>query len=222
MLPSLQGLTAGGEMGEMGGTMTEPMSAGLFIGMWVTMMVAMMFPSVAPMVITQWRIAKQRRQGPLSVPVFVGGYLFVWTLIGIGAFALYRATLAVAPDLSLRSAALFGGVALVAAGAYQLTPMKNVCLSHCRGPLQFVLHWRPGLGGAARMGGEHGLYCVGCCWGLMIVLFVVGLMNLAWMGAIAAVIFVEKIAPFGMKASRVVGGTLIALGAAMAVWPAII
>jgi predicted metal-binding membrane protein len=108
------------------------------------------------------------------------------------------------------------------AGAYQFTPLKSVCLKHCRNPLDFLHHWKPGLVGAARMGVEHGLYCVGCCWGLMLVLFAVGLANIAWMGILAAVIFVEKIAPFGWAARKGVGAGLAVLGGLIVAVPALL
>jgi predicted metal-binding membrane protein len=216
MMPGLTGLF-GMDMTDMPG-----MNAAFFTGMWVTMMVAMMFPSVAPMVVAHWRISRIRRQSPLAVPLFVGGYLLSWTVIGIGAYWAYRGILSIAPSLSDRTAGLLAGGILAGAGAYQLSKLKSVCLRHCRNPLEFFMHWKPGLRGASRMGVEHGVFCVGCCWGLMIVLFVVGLMNLAWMGVIAAVIFVEKVAPFGWKMARGVGISLIALGIAIALFPVLV
>lgn len=202
--------------------MTMAMGAPLFVGMWVTMTVAMMFPSVAPMVLAHWRLSSGRRQGPLSVPLFVGGYLFSWTAIGVAAYGAYRGVLALAPTLSERAAGLVAGGVLAGAGVYQLSRFKTVCLSHCRSPLDFFLHWRPGLAGAARMGVGHGLYCLGCCWGLMLVLFVVGLMNLVWMGVVAAVVFVEKVAPFGWRMAKGVGVALITAGLGTALFPAVL
>lgn len=117
---------------------------------------------------------------------------------------------------------LIGGAVLIAAGLYQLTPLKNVCLKHCRSPLHFIMHrWREGYLGALIMGMDHGAYCLGCCWGLMLVLFVVGIMNIAWMGILTLVIFVEKISKHGVVISKVVGGLLILLGLVMAIRPAI-
>ena len=193
----------------------SPMGLPLFVGMWVTMMVAMMFPSVAPMVIIYARFSRLRNRTRWATPVFVGGYLLAWTLVGLLVFAIYRATLPLTMSLPARQAALVGGVALAVAGAYQLTRFKTVCLRHCRTPLAFMLHWRAGLGGGLRMGVQHGLFCVGCCWGLMLVLLAVGFTNLIWMVLVAAVIFIEKIAPFGWALARAVGTALIALGAAV-------
>ncbi len=215
-------LTGGGSMdsGMDGmGMASGPMGIGLFLAMWVTMMVAMMFPSVAPMVIAQWRVSRRKGNSAIAVPLFVGGYLLSWTGVGLVAYALYRGIVWVAPSLPAQTAALLAGGALVAAGVYQFTPFKTKCLAHCRSPMDFFFHWRDGYSGALRMGAEHGAYCVGCCWGLMLVLFVVGLMSLAWMGVIAAVIFIEKVTPFGQKATRWFGAAIAAFGIGVAVWP---
>jgi predicted metal-binding membrane protein len=206
----------------MGSGVDMAMGASLFVGMWVTMTVAMMFPSVAPMVMAHARLSAGRRQGPLAVPLFVGGYLLSWTLVGVAAYGAHRTTLALAPSLSERAGGLVAGGALAGAGLYQLSRLKSVCLSHCRSPLEFFLHWRPGLVGAARMGVGHGFFCVGCCWGLMLVLFVVGLMNLVWMGVVAAVIFGEKVAPFGRGMATGVGVALVVAGAVVALFPAVL
>lgn len=224
-VPALPGLLRSGGHEEMSGdlmsdsTSMSGMGAPLFIGMWVTMMAAMMFPSVAPMVVIYARISKRRGQATVSSALFTGSYLIVWTMLGLAVYIAYRAILDAAPSLPPGPAALVGGGILVGAGLYQFTRFKAICLRHCRTPLDFLLHWRPGTRGAVRMGGEHGLYCLGCCWGLMAVLFVLGLMNLAWMGLIAAVIFVEKVAPFGEAMAKGVGAGLIALGAALALGP---
>ena len=200
----------------------SPMGLVFFTSMWVAMMVAMMFPSAAPMVIMQWRMARRREQGPLSVPVFVGGYLITWTVIGLAFYLAYRLIVEAAPSIDPTKAGLAAGAVLALAGAYQLTKLKEVCLSNCRSPLEFLMKWKEGYSGAAGMGLRHGLYCVGCCWGLMVVLFVVGLMNLAWMGIVAALIFVEKVAPFGRVMARAVGVGLIAVGIAFVVWPGLV
>jgi predicted metal-binding membrane protein len=204
------------------GSSSTGMALPLFLSMWVTMMVAMMFPAVAPMVIGHWRLTYRRGGSPLAVVLFASGYLFTWAALGVVAFALYRALLSITPTLTARSASLLAGGILLVAGAYQFTPLKSLCLKHCRNPLDFLHHWRPGVAGAARMGVEHGLYCVGCCWGLMLVLFAVGLANLAWMGILAAVIFVEKIAPFGWTARKGVGAALAVLGGLIVAVPALL
>jgi predicted metal-binding membrane protein len=199
---------------------SSPMGLPLFIGMWVTMMGAMMFPAVAPMVIIYSRFSRLRNHTRWGTPVFVGGYLLAWALVGLLFFAIYRGVLVLTASVSARGAALLGGTALVVAGVYQLTRFKSICLRHCRTPLDFLLHWRAGLRGGVRMGFLHGLFCVGCCWGLMLVLLAVGLTNLTWMAMVAAVIFLEKVAPFGWATARVVGIALVVLGAGVAFVPA--
>ena len=120
-----------------------------------------------------------------------------------------------------RQGPIIAGMAVVAAGVYQLTPLKRVCLRHCRSPLHFVLHrWREGRLGALRMGLEHGAWCVGCCWGLMLILFALGVMSLTWMVIVAGLVFAEKVLPFGARLPRVLAVCLIALGVWIAVAPA--
>lgn len=194
---------------------------GWFLGIWVTMMAAMMLPSVSPMVLAYARVAKAR---PTRAPtaVFVGGYFAAWTLYGLVAYGVYR--LVGAADTGVlawhRAGPYVAGGAIVAAGLYQLTPIKDVCLRHCRTPVHFLAHgWRDGVAGALRMGFTHGLYCVGCCWGLMLVLFTLGVMSLFWMAVIAGVIFAEKVFPHGERLTRVVAVVFIALGLWIAIAP---
>jgi predicted metal-binding membrane protein len=193
------------------------MTLPLFLGMWVTMMVAMMFPSVAPMVVIYSRFSAIRNQSKGATAVFVGGYLLAWTLVGLLAFGIYLGSSALMGTLSPRESAVVGGGALVLAGAYQLTRYKTVCLRHCRTPLDFMLHWRSGRRGGLQMGLHHGLFCLGCCWGLMLVLLSVGVMNLVWMALVAAVIFIEKVLPFGWATVKVVGIVLLGVGITLAV-----
>jgi predicted metal-binding membrane protein len=193
------------------------MTLPLFLGMWVTMMVAMMFPSVAPMVIIYSRFSAIRNQSRGATAVFVGGYLLAWSLVGLLAFGVYMGSSVLIGTLSPRESAVVGGGALMLAGAYQLTRYKTVCLRHCRTPLDFMLHWRSGRRGGLHMGLHHGLFCLGCCWGLMLVLLTVGVMNLIWMALVAAVIFIEKVLPFGWATARVVGIVLVGLGITLAV-----
>lgn len=192
------------------------MAAPVFVAMWTTMMAAMMFPSVSPMVIAYWKISRRRAQSVLAVPVFVGAYIGVWAISGLGAYFAYRAVLTVVQPMSTRTLGLVGGGVLAAAGAYQLSKLKTVCLRHCRNPMHFLFHFRAGVGGAGRMGVEHGMFCFGCCWGLMVALFAVGLTNLALMGMVSAVIFIEKIAPFGRRAAKGFGIALMIFGALVA------
>lgn len=201
------------------------LEASLFLVMWVVMMVAMMFPAIVPMVLIFSNVhGKRRVRNESFIPtwVFVAGYLLVWAFFGVLA---YLGNLAIghlgmgSPKLQ-EYKSLMGGGALIAAGLYQLTPLKNVCLTHCRSPLYFIMHrWREGYLGSFIMGIDHGAYCLGCCWGLMLVLFVVGVMNIAWMGILTLVIFVEKASKHGVIISKFVGGLLILLGISMAFEP---
>lgn len=202
--------------------------ASLFLGMWIVMMIAMMFPAAAPMIIIFSNLHHKRRadnEGFIPTWVFVTGYLLVWTFFGVFAYFvnLIVGHLATSfPNLH-KYGSLIGGAVLIAAGLYQLTPLKNVCLTHCRSPLHFIMHrWREGYLGALIMGMDHGAYCLGCCWGLMLVLFVLGIMNMAWMGILTIVIFIEKISKHGVIISRVAGGLLILLGLLIAFQPAIV
>ncbi len=207
-------------MAEMGMTMDVPWTltdAALTFVMWAVMMVAMMTPSAAPVVLLF--AGTQRLRGaeriPLAAVVFGAGYLLVWTAFSAaaaaGQWALHQAAM-LSPAMSTTSAWLGGGI-LVAAGIYQLTPSKRACLTHCQSPLGFLMsHWRNGKAGALRMGIAHGTYCVGCCWALMCVLFVVGVMNLAWVAALAIFVLVEKLEPTGAIVARVAGGAMIAAG----------
>jgi predicted metal-binding membrane protein len=200
---------------------------GWYVGIWVTMMAAMMLPSAAPMVLLFAKVSGDRaRRGQAElVPtwIFVAGYLVAWTLYGLLAYGVYRAVISAGTDWLAweRSGRYVAGGALVAAGVYQLTPLKDVCLRHCRSPLHFLLHdWRQGRAGAFRMGLEHGAFCIGCCLGLMLALFALGVMSLFWMAVVAAVIFVEKLVPQGERLVRVFGVALIALGVWVASAPA--
>ncbi len=200
---------------------------GWFVGIWVTMMAAMMLPSVAPMVLAFARISRQRhRRGHVAlVPssVFMAGYLGAWTMYGLLAYGAFRLLTGMGSGfLAWDSAGPYvAGGSIAAAGIYQLTPLKAICLRHCRGPVHFVLnHWREGRLGALRMGARHGLYCVGCCWGLMVTLFALGVMSIVWMATIAAVILVEKVFPYGVPLSRVFALGLVAFAIWVSVAPA--
>jgi predicted metal-binding membrane protein len=196
-----------------------------FTGVWVTMMAAMMFPSAAPMVLLFHRVSSERaKRGQTSVPawVFCLSYLAVWTLYGLAAYGLYR--LLVHFDFGFldwdQEGRYVAGGAIIAAGLYELTPLKSVCLRHCRTPLHFVLgHWREGRLGAMRMGTEHGAYCVGCCWGLMVVLFALGIMSLTWMALVAALILAQKVLPYGERLTRIFAVVFLAAGIWVAAAP---
>jgi predicted metal-binding membrane protein len=182
--------------------------------MWWTMMVAMMVPSAAPMVLIHAAIGrKQQASKPLAATaLFLAGYLVIWAAFGFLATLLQwglQSVLIVTGMMEIANPALAGLVA-VAAGLYQLTPMKAVCLSHCQHPLTFVMHhWRPGRAGAFRMGLEHGSYCLGCCWFLMGLLFIGGIMNLIWIVAIAIYVAFEKLSAGRYRLTLATGLLLI-------------
>lgn len=191
----------------------------LLLAMWCVMMVGMMLPSAAPMILTFASINQRRRQrGQPYVPtaLFTAGYLAAWAAFSIAAtlaqWGLERLALLAPMAMKTTSPVLAGGL-LVAAGLYQLTPLKQVCLTHCRSPFDFLLNrWLDGAGGAWRMGWSHGLYCLGCCWILMALLFVVGAMDLLWVAGFAALVLVEKLLSAGLWIARVSGVALMAWG----------
>ncbi len=191
----------------------------LFVTMWVVMMVAMMFPAVSPVVLLFDRWRRGRQRSVATTIAFVAGYLIIWSVAGVFAFAAI-----VALDLQIDSsttAVRVGGAVLVVAGIYQLTPLKSVCLTQCRSPLSLIMEHAQLLGegvrGPLQVGIKHGGWCIGCCWALMAVLIALGVMHLGWMAAVAAVILAEKILPGGSTTSRVIGGLLLVAGAAVAV-----
>jgi predicted metal-binding membrane protein len=191
-------------------------------GMWAVMMVAMMVPTAAPMILLFATVNRRRReqQGPfVPTGVFLAGYVVVWSgfaaLATLAMWGLHSAALL--SSMMVSTSPLLGGALLVVAGIYQWSPLKRICLTHCRTPLGFLMgEWREGTWGALRMGLRHGSYCVGCCWVLMALLFVTGVMNLLWVAAIAAFVLVEKVAPAGPWLSRVTG-LLLAVGGAWVV-----
>lgn len=198
-------------------------SMGWYLGIWVTMMAAMMLPSLTPMVLLHARVARGSARRPgASTAVFVAGYLILWTGYGILAYGLDRLVRAAdLPFLAWDSGGpLAAGAAIALAGVYQLTPLKRVCLRHCRSPFHAVLHgWREGMLGALRMGVRHGATCVGCCVGLMLVLFAVGVMSITWMALVATIVFAEKVLPGGDRVSRALALVLVALGLWVALAP---
>src|SRR4051794_22647298 len=191
-----------------------------FLGVWVVMMAAMMFPSVAPTVALYARMTKAR--SPLSPAAFTAGYLLTWTTAGVGAFAIALAATGLAGDALAwdnGGRPLAGATLLVAAG-YELTPLKNVCLGKCRSPLGFLLgSWRDGWQGGLRMGARHGAWCVGCCWALMASLFALGIMSIAWMAFVAALIALEKTLPWQRAITYGTAGLLLVLGVLLIVAP---
>jgi len=193
----------------------------LAFAMWALMMVGMMLPSAAPMIVLYARVARRahaQNQPVASASTFAAGYLLVWAAFSLVAAIVQGVLidLALITDAMTSASAILSGAVLIAAGLYQWTPMKHACLAHCRSPVHFLSqHWHGGTGGALRMGIEHGAYCVGCCWALMAVLFAVGIMNLAWVAAIAAFVLIEKVAPFENWTRRIAGTLLLASGVAV-------
>lgn len=215
----------GGDTDMVMGSPTMGLRAPLFLAIWVVMMVAMMFPTAAPMILTFHAVqAGKRRRGEAFVAtwVFVAAYMLVWTLSGVAAYAGAVAAEAVAARtaLSPAGAARIGGGVLIIAGVYQLTPLKDVCLAKCRTPIGFIMtSWRDGVGGALRMGVLHGVYCLGCCWLLFVILFPLGIMNITAMAVITIVVFAEKTAPWGRPVARAAAVALIAYGGAILIVP---
>ena len=195
---------------------TDLGSLGWYLGIWVTMMAAMMLPSAAPAVVM---FARAREQ--VQTWAFVVGYLLAWAGYGLAAYAVYRAIRAEAPSFLAwdQHGPWVAGGALAVAGLYQLTPLKSACLRHCRSPLHFLLHGRPGSVGALWMGIEHGSICIGCCVGLMLALFALGVMSLFWMAVVAAAILIEKALPGGETFARLLAVVLVALGIWVAASP---
>lgn len=205
---------------EMGATWTTDYFIAMFL-MWAIMMVGMMVPSSIPMVLIHAAIAKKAaREGATLAPtgLFVVGYIIVWSLFSIGAttaqWALDRASLL--SSMMMTSSPILGGILLLAAGLYQLTPMKDSCLRHCRSPVHFIANgWRPGYAGAMRMGFVHGAYCLGCCWILMCLLFFGGVMSIWWIGGLTIFVLLEKVMPFGRIGGRILGIAAAAWGVAL-------
>ncbi len=210
----------------MGMGLTMGMSAVLFLAIWVVMMIAMMFPTAAPMILMFTTVYAGKRQlGQAFVPtwVFVGAYLLIWTLFGVVAYplALGAERLAGQSMWLMNNAPRISGAFLVVAGLYQLSPLKHICLAKCRTPLQFILSsWCDGYSGAFRMGFIHGAYCLGCCWFLFVILFPLGIMNIAVMALLTALIFAEKSVPLGRQISQITGIVLILYGMLVVLVPA--
>ena len=220
-----RGMGREGAMPGIAGAMATPSPApwrpaellGLF-AMWAVMMAAMMLPSAAPVVLLVLGVLRRRNASRLpfgATAAFLGGYLLVWVAYSAAAtlaqWGLHSAAL-LSPD-AMRAAPLVAGVLLVLAGVFQWTPLKQACLTHCRSPLHFLsTGWRDGTTGALFMGLRHGGWCLGCCWLLMALLFVAGVMNLAWVAVLAGLVLVEKAAPAGPLLGRAAGAGLCGWG----------
>jgi len=212
-------------LGQVGVRAPNDMTIPIFMGMWVAMMVAMMFPTVAPIVLAHRMVVKRRGEGEMPTVAFVSGYIAVWALIGviplIGFLAFRNLSAAAADSRWLPTVA---GAILIGAGAYQFTRWKAVCLKACRSPMSFLMthDWGGGSRSAFKAGVTHGAYCLGCCWALMAVLVVVGLMNLVWMAGIALIFLAEKNWKHAVGLTKFVGAALIVLGIAVVVRPGIL
>lgn len=205
-------------MADMGMSMQAPWTATevlVTFVMWSVMMVGMMAPSAAPVMMLFMAMQRDRGvAGTAAVTTFGAGYLLTWVMFSAAAaltqWALHEAAM-LSPAMAM--AAPVGALVLIAAGIYQLTPLKASCLTHCQSPLGFLMaHWREGPRGALGMGMRHGAYCVGCCWALMGVLFVVGVMNLLWVAALTVLVLLEKAVPRGTALARIGGVALILAG----------
>src|SRR5262249_46840991 len=192
-------------------------------GMWLVMMVAMMLPSSYPTLLLHRTVYRKRSPRAIGGTfLFALTYFLVWTASGTLFYLAYvligilRHQIPASGPAILRAA----GLALVASGLYQWSGFKRACLRHCQNPLHFVMeHWHDGRAGAIRMGAAHGVYCFGCCWGLMVILFVMGIMHLGWMAAIGALILLEKIMPSGKWVPNAIGPDLMVAGALVMLFP---
>jgi len=210
-----------GDLGAMPGMAPDPWSLAYLVSaftMWLLMMVAMMLPSAAPMILFYARfVSRSGMAGSAAATVlFALTYVAVWAVFSLLAVLLQAllvgSGLVSAMELSFGDRRLAGGVLLLA-GLYQLSPLKQTCLVACRSPVDFLMRlWRPGTAGAVRLGAVHGVHCLGCCWALMLLLFVGGVMNLLWIAAIAALVLIEKVSIWGRSVSRISGGTMIFAG----------
>jgi predicted metal-binding membrane protein len=221
-MPGMNGMSGMGSMAAMPSALElavwTPSYAALILSMWWVMMIAMMLPSAASMLLLFARVNRKERSGGrpyVPTAAFAGGYLGVWAGFSAAATALqwHLEHVGLLSSTMATSSLWLGAAILVAAGAWQLTPIKSACLRHCRSPLSFLLHgWRRGYAGAFRMGLGHGAYCLGCCWFLMSLLFFGGIMNLYWIIGLAIFILAEKTMPMGQWFGRVIGIGLVVWG----------
>jgi predicted metal-binding membrane protein len=195
----------------------------VFTGMWLVMMVAMMLPSSYPTLLLHRTVFRKRSPNAIGGTfLFALSYFLIWTASGTFFYLAYvligvlRHHIPASGPAILRAA----GLALVVSGLYQWSGLKRACLRHCQNPLHFVMeHWHDGRTGAIRMGANHGIYCFGCCWGLMVILFVMGIMHLGWMAAVGALILIEKLAPAGKWIPNAIGAVFVVIGALVTLYP---
>ncbi len=196
-----------------------------FTVQWGVMMAAMMLPSAAPMIMLYRTVSRRlsaQRERAIPVALFAAVYLLLWLLLGVPVYGGYLATASLAarwPSFDAATPYLVAGV-LIVAGIYQLTDAKRVCLRYCESPLGFLMRrWRSGYAATLRLAAEHAGYCIGCCWGLMVILVAAGAMSIAWVVLIAFLVFAEKVLPHGWRTARLIGVGLIALGLSVALHP---
>jgi len=196
----------------------------LMFAMWVVMMVGMMVPTAIRSVLIFVQIgvrAAERDRSFVSGYWFTSGYVLIWTLFSAAATVLqwFLDQAALLSPMMVSSSAFLGAILLIGAGAWQFSPVKDVCLRHCQSPVMyFATHFRPGISGAVSLGIQHGWYCLGCCWLLMSLLFVGGVMNLVWIAAITAFVLIEKLLPATLRASRLSGWVMIVAGVGYLAW----
>jgi len=220
---SMRGMVMG--FGQIGWLAQGDMSAGIFLAMWVTMMAAMMLPAIAPMVLAHLGVMRRRGRGIVPTLVFIAGYLLVWSAIGAVPLLVYKAFAPLSEDPALlRWLPVLAGTILILAGAYQFSAWKRICLDHCQSPFAFLAShdFDGGSPSALPDGLIHGLLCLGCCWAVMTVLLLVGLMNLVWMAGIFALIVIEKNWKHGLIVAKAAGVALIVLGVAVIAHPALL
>jgi predicted metal-binding membrane protein len=217
--PSTSGMEsiASSGMAGMGAENWTWASFSAFLVAWAVMMAAMMFPAVAPLLLLYRSMAGGGSGGHAPAWIFAAGYLLTWTAAGAVAWAIVQVAIEIGNRLGAGDrgtiAPLALGATLIVAGLYQLTPLKQACLRQCQSPIGFLMsHWRAGKSGAARMGLEHGLFCLGCCWALFAVLVAAGVMSLAWMLLLTLVVFAEKVIRPGAWSQKLTGSVLVALG----------
>lgn len=201
---------------------TDPGAFGFYLTTWVVMMAAMMFPSIAPMVLTYRRLAAGRRAGSASTALFIAGYLVVWAASGLLAYAVLKTGRSLDGGLFSwhRAGRWLAAGVLAAAALYEFTPFKQACLTRCRSPLGFLIgSWREGPDGGLRMGVQHGAWCLGCCWLLMVGLFALGVMSLTWMIVITLLIGLEKLVGHRVLGTSAVAAVLAALAVGVAASP---
>ena len=215
-------LDMGGDMAHADGAMMQMQAWSVIDGllmwaMWAVMMVAMMVPSAAPMILIFARVDRSQSGGRpfTATTLFALGYVLVWAAFSVAATAMQWGlqNAALLSPMMVATSTILGGVLFIAAGVYQWTPLKYACLKHCRSPMAFIMgHWRPGRLGAFRMGLGHGAFCLGCCGFVMGLLFVGGVMNLAWVAAITVFVVAEKLMPKGEWVARAGGVAMVAAG----------